>query len=211
MYRGGWAARTSDVGKVWIELTYAKRLSPIEVWVYENCAPGAAYQVTGFVDGKEILLWRGVDPTPRNVPKGISKIKVKTKAKLDRIRVYLDCKKVTGWNEIDAVGLIDSQGKVHWAAQATASSTYADVIAESPATSIVWSRQLGAQSYPAYEQRIQNLEQQVRQLRQEMDKLRGMVTGNKGTPVINLIGPENPSIIHEDPGAGAILLPPDTE
>ena len=46
---------------------------------------------------------------------------------LSRIRIYLDSPKVPGWNEIDAVGLVDEKGTTHWAASARASSTYADV------------------------------------------------------------------------------------
>ena len=32
-----------------------------------------------------------------------------------------------GWNEIDAVGLLDKQGQIHWAKSAKASSTFAAV------------------------------------------------------------------------------------
>lgn len=119
-----WAAATSDGGKVWIELVYERRVLPREIWVYENCAPGALYQVTAIDDEEEIQLWRGADPTPRIAPKGISKIKLDINRRLNRFRIYLDCKKVPGWNEIDAVGLVDGQRQIHWAVSATASSVY---------------------------------------------------------------------------------------
>lgn len=123
-YSSCWAAAQMDVGKVWLDLQYARSVIPKEVWVYENCAPGAAYQVTGINDGEEFPLWRGVDPTPRDKPKGISKFRLQTDRRFGRIRVYMDCKAVTGWNEIDAVALVDLQGNPQWAKTAAASSTY---------------------------------------------------------------------------------------
>jgi hypothetical protein len=41
-----------------------------------------------------------------------------------RIRIELDSMNVPGWNEIDAVGLVDDAGRTHWAARVTASSTW---------------------------------------------------------------------------------------
>jgi hypothetical protein len=75
----------------------------------------------------EIAKWEGVDPTPRDAPngKGISKIRFDKPVETNRVRLFLDCMKVPGWNEIDAVGLVDKTGAVHWATGATASSTYA--------------------------------------------------------------------------------------
>ena len=43
-----------------------------------------------------------------------------------RSRSYIESTRVKGWNEIDAVGLVDAQGNRQWAQKATASSTYAD-------------------------------------------------------------------------------------
>jgi hypothetical protein len=54
---------------------------------------------------------------------------LETECGVDRIRIHLDSPAVAGWNEIDAVGLLDAEGTVHWAVQATASSTYADEVA----------------------------------------------------------------------------------
>ena len=65
-------------------------------------------------------------PTPAGTDKGISIIPVHPDFDLTRIRIYLDSPKVPGWNEIDAVGLLDTTGTTHWADSATASSSYAD-------------------------------------------------------------------------------------
>ena len=45
---------------------------------------------------------------------------------IGRVRIELDSPGVNGWNEIDAVGLLDESGVTHWATSATASSTYAE-------------------------------------------------------------------------------------
>lgn len=66
-------------------------------------------------------------PAPAGKEKGISVIAIHPDFDLSRIRVYLNSPRVAGWNEIDAVGLLDETGKTHWATSATASSTYADV------------------------------------------------------------------------------------
>jgi len=46
--------------------------------------------------------------------------------KTNRVKVYLDSPGVKGWNEIDAVGLVDIYDKTQWAIAAAASSTYAE-------------------------------------------------------------------------------------
>ncbi|MGB7345720.1 MAG: caspase family protein [Pirellulaceae bacterium] len=119
-----WAPATMDDRKVWVELDYKQAITPKEIHIHENCAPGTVYQVTTFVDKQETLLWKGVDPTPIDAAMGISKIAVDTDAKLSRIRIYLNCALAPGWNEIDAVALVDANDKQQWAFDARASCTY---------------------------------------------------------------------------------------
>jgi len=54
--------------------------------------------------------------------RNLSRIDSKTK----KIKLYIDSKSVPGWNEIDAVSLVDSEGNTQWAKKAVASSTYAE-------------------------------------------------------------------------------------
>ena len=119
-----WAPGRIDDGKVWAEVDFAKAIEPKEIHIYENHAPGAVYQVTGFIEQKETVLWKGIDPTPIDAPMGTSKIKVDAKAKVKRVRIYINCTLSSGWNEIDAVALVDQQGKEHWAVDARANCTY---------------------------------------------------------------------------------------
>ena len=122
-----WASATPDGQREWLELTYDAPIRPAAVMVYETYNPGAVDRVTGYdPNGREVELWSGADPTPAGKDKGISVIPLHPDFDVCRIRVYLDSPKVPGWNEIDAVGLVDTAGKTHWATAATASSTYAD-------------------------------------------------------------------------------------
>jgi hypothetical protein len=132
-----WASATPDGQREWLELTYKDAVRPSAVLIYETYNPGAVDRVTTYdANGKEIELWSGTDPTPAGSEKGISVIPLHPDFDLTRIRIHLDSPKVAGWNEIDAVGLIDAAGTTHWAAGATASSTYADQGARSAGESI---------------------------------------------------------------------------
>lgn len=105
--------------------------------IYETFNPGAVDRVTAYdANGQEVELWSGADPTPAGKDKGISVIPLHPEFDVSRIRIYLDSPKVPGWNEIDAVGLLDATGKTHWATGATASSTYADRADSVPAGTI---------------------------------------------------------------------------
>lgn len=126
-----WASETPDGQREWLELTYKDAVRPAAVLIYETYNPGAVDRVTGYdANGKEVELWSGADPTPTSSDKGISVIPLHPDFDLTRIRIYLDSPRVKGWNEIDAVGLLDTSGTAHWAASATASSTYADQTGE---------------------------------------------------------------------------------
>ena len=126
-----WAPKTPDGRREWLELTYDAPIRPAAVLIYETFNPGAVDRVTGYnASGKEFELWSGADPTPPGSEKEISVIALHPAFDLVRIRIYIDSPKVAGWNEIDAVGLLDAAGTTHWAVSATASSSYADYSTE---------------------------------------------------------------------------------
>jgi hypothetical protein len=54
----------------------------------------------------------------------VSKFRLSNAGSTTQIKIYLDSPAVPGWNEIDAVALVDAQGKRHWARRAAASSSY---------------------------------------------------------------------------------------
>lgn len=45
-------------------------------------------------------------------------------AEITRVKLEIDTAKVPGWNEFDAVALVDGAGVVSWAATATSSSVW---------------------------------------------------------------------------------------
>jgi len=66
----------------------------------------------------------------------------------DKLRVELDTKRVAGWNEIDAVELIGSDGTRQWATESTASSYYGEsrtsgLAAQGVSTSLIESSNSG--------------------------------------------------------------------
>jgi hypothetical protein len=122
-----WASATPDGQREWLELDFPKPVTPVTVMVYETNAPGAIHRVSTFnADGEEQVRWMGVDPVVRN-PRGVpvSNIPLSNTGAINRIRLHLDSPAVAGWNEIDAVALVDAAGEVTYASAARASSTYA--------------------------------------------------------------------------------------
>lgn len=131
-YKHAWSSLTEDGQEEWLELTYRNRIMAIGVDVYETLNPGAVRKVTYYDEsGVEKVAWEGEDPVDVKSAWGISKIRFTTEIETNRVRVYLDSPGVKGWNEIDAVGLVEGSAKesseqVHWAMDATASSTFAE-------------------------------------------------------------------------------------
>lgn len=133
-YSTAWASRTQDDQAEWLELDYSGApASPVAVLVHETYNPGALRKVTGWTayGNEEVTLWEGVDPTSPQSASGVSIIPLPAGVgQLVRVRLHLDSPAVPGWNEIDAVGLLDAAGQTHWATGATASSSYAERYSE---------------------------------------------------------------------------------
>jgi beta-lactamase regulating signal transducer with metallopeptidase domain len=122
-----WASLTEDGQDEWLILTYAEAVQPVGILIWENYNPGAVNKVSIFTsDDLEQEVWKGKDPSPVGSGRGMSLIPVKVGVKINRIKLYLSSRDVKGWNEIDAVGLLDANGKTHWASKAEASTSYAD-------------------------------------------------------------------------------------
>jgi hypothetical protein len=122
-----WASATPDGQEEWLLLEYAEAVVPAAVLVHETFNPGAVYRVTFFdAAGQEVEAWRRTDPTPREAGMGLSVIPAAANVATKRVKIYLSSPGVPGWNEIDAVGLLDRFGNVQWAVRAQASSTYAE-------------------------------------------------------------------------------------
>jgi hypothetical protein len=120
-----WAPHEPDGGEEWLKLDYEKSVDIAEVRVRETYNPGAISKVTAFLaNGSEVTLWEGVEPKA-TAPIEMS-FTIPDSVNAKSVKVYLDTKRVPGWNEIDAVQIIGRDGSQQWAKQATASSTYAE-------------------------------------------------------------------------------------
>jgi hypothetical protein len=120
-----WASSTQDGAEEWLELEYAETFQPTKVLVYETYNPGAVVKLVAYTEsGMQSEIWSGADPVVVKNGMGVAEIPFAAAVKTNKIRLYIDSKAVAGWNEIDAVGLVDGEGKTHWAVKAAASSTY---------------------------------------------------------------------------------------
>ena len=120
-----WASATPDDQDEWLRLHYEKAVVPAAVHVYETYNPGAVSRITARRDsGEDVEIWSGVDPVDRASGKGIANIPVRADFPTKCITIHVKSKEVRGWNEIDAVGLMDRGGNLQWATSAEASSSF---------------------------------------------------------------------------------------
>lgn len=124
-----WASRRRNGSSEWLELRYPEAVTPVGVRVFETFNPGALVQVVAIdADGADHVAWKGTDPGVGD--QDVVVLPLAVGVPIQRLRLELDCSRVRGWNEIDAVGLHDTEGRLWWASSATASSTFAQ--AEAP-------------------------------------------------------------------------------
>ncbi len=172
-----WASATPDGQEEWLELTYEKPVEAVALMVYESFNPGALYKIIVYDEnGNEIQAFSGEDPTRPGSEHGISLVKLNVKKlKVNKVRLYLKSPDVGGWNEIDAVGLLDIQGQTHWATAAKASSTFADNaqigVQGTWDGAILYNHAFSADPrIAALEQRIQKLEEELASLKQSLGR-----------------------------------------
>jgi hypothetical protein len=96
-----------------------------EIRVRETYNPGAIAKITAFLpNGQEVTIWEGTEPIAEApVDTAFSPL---ARVQANSVKIYMDTRRVPGWNEIDAVELIGADGTRQWASSATASSTYAE-------------------------------------------------------------------------------------
>ena len=120
-----WASRAPNMGPQWLDVRFGKEHFFSEIRVHESFNPGAVTRITTkSKDGAEQTLWQGQDPGRDEPAVFVSIFRLESPVSTDNIRIHLDTSLVSGWNEIDAVGVVDDQGKLHWAETASASSVF---------------------------------------------------------------------------------------
>jgi hypothetical protein len=165
-----WASLTEDGQDEWLLLEYAEPIMPRAILVYATHNPGAISRVSAFkLDGTEVELWKGKDPTPVGSQKGLSVIPVRVNFKTNRIKIDIASKEVGGWNEIDAVGL-RTRSKTYWATSVEASSTYA----RQPMAAVPVAPRVDPDA-----EALSNLEKEVRMLKETIRRLEMRIKNRK--------------------------------
>lgn len=122
-YSTAWASQSPDAGKEWLQMKYAKPVEIGEINIHETYNPGAISKVSALMpDGSERVIWEGTMDADTGVIERA--VKVPPGIRSDQIRVELDTSRVPGWNEIDAVEIVGTDGSRQWASESTASSYY---------------------------------------------------------------------------------------
>jgi len=154
-----WAMNERDAKDEWLLLEYERPVRATAIEVHETFNPGALEAVSILTPQGEVLeLWRNRDVKAAEEKGRVLQIDLPLGFEVERVLLQFASDAVPDWNEIDAVGLRDDKGKLHWASRAEGSSTYADTNAR-PAPPVVLG--LGAQplAWPAIQ--VQPLRVQV--------------------------------------------------
>lgn len=113
-----WCPAVENAGIEWLELEYAQPVTAAVVRIHATNNPGAVVRVQ-IGDGSGAMRELPVEP---DASTHIQTIPVSPPMEISRVKLELDTSIAPGWNEIDAVALIDETGEPHWAVSATASS-----------------------------------------------------------------------------------------
>jgi hypothetical protein len=121
-----WAPRLhTGVGEEWLRVNYERPVDIAEINVRETYNPGAISKITAVLpNGQEVTVWEGVE-TAAEAPVDRT-LSFSSTVHANSIKIYLDRRRVAGWNEIDAVELVGRDGSHQWACSANASSSYAE-------------------------------------------------------------------------------------
>ncbi len=118
-----WTPQEMDAGLEWLQVSFEKSVAIAEVRVRESYNPGAISKVSALLpDNSEVVLWEGRSPVSEAPCDLVVRPEVSVEVKT--IKICLDTARVPGWNEIDAIALIGTDGSKQWAASAKASSSY---------------------------------------------------------------------------------------
>lgn len=102
-----WASHGADDREEWIEVGFGtdERISGVEI--YETFNPGAIDQIELITaKNRRIDVTVGVDPpTPGTSAKRLFGVRC-TQEPIRSVRVHLDSQRVSGWNELDAIGVV---------------------------------------------------------------------------------------------------------
>lgn len=113
-----WCPAAENNGIEWLELSYEKPVSAAELQIHASFNPGAITRI--LIGGNSGPLQEL--PMAPGPPLAVQTLAISPPLEISRVKLELDTASVPGWNQIDAVALIDAAGTRHWATSASASS-----------------------------------------------------------------------------------------
>ena len=128
-YQSAWASAASDSVETLV-LEYPRPVYPLEIVIYQSFNPDQVVKAEVLEPDQGIfstVLQKNPQQVDRPCPYELIGIVNEIEFQTDTVRITIDQSQLgLGWNEIDAVGLMDVNGNIHWAIFAEASSTYAE-------------------------------------------------------------------------------------
>lgn len=103
---GAWASSATDGGYEWITVRFATPVRASSVLWAETFNPGAVARVDDVSEGAPpTTLWEGNSGAPATAA-AIGELRLPAPREINAVRLVLDTRRVAGWNEIDAIGLV---------------------------------------------------------------------------------------------------------
>ncbi len=123
-HENAWCPRSENGGPEWLELTYEHPLHATRVVVHQVYRAGAVVRIElADAAGHWSTAWEVGDDVTDEGHTLVADVRRPGRVSVSRVRVTLDTSLVSGWHEIDAVGIADAE-TTQWATGARASSTW---------------------------------------------------------------------------------------
>lgn len=103
---GAWASKATDGGYEWVTVRFAAPVRAASIVWAETLNPGAVMRVDDLSEpSAPTALWTGTTGTP-GAPAALAEVTLPTPRVISAVRLVLDTRRVSGWNEVDAIGLV---------------------------------------------------------------------------------------------------------
>lgn len=103
---GAWAPLATDAGYEWITVRFAAPVRAASIVWAETFNPGAVIRVDDLSEpSAPTALWTGTTGSP-GAPSAVAEVTLPAPRVLSAVRIVLDTRRVSGWNEVDAIGLV---------------------------------------------------------------------------------------------------------
>ncbi len=104
-----WASQTTDDKVEFIKVEYKTPVVADSVWVFQTFNPGAISKITVTALGVDEIIYENMNPQTVGSCAHVLSVATKNCSPISSVRIDLNSPKVSGYNEIDAVGLLPYQ------------------------------------------------------------------------------------------------------